>query len=217
MPPKRRVAILISGRGTNMQALIDACRAPNFPAEIITIISNVPNVAGLQKAEMAGISSEVVDHKRFSSRELFEDALHLALVASGAELVCLAGFMRLLSANFVKKWEGRMLNIHPSLLPAFKGLNTHERAIMARAEYGGCTVHFVSPEMDSGPIILQAAERILPDDTPETLAARVLKKEHICYPEALRLVAAGQAEIQGNQVIISGPTLPGLITGPAAN
>jgi phosphoribosylglycinamide formyltransferase-1 len=187
---KKRVAVLISGRGSNMVSLIEAAKAPDYPAEIALVVSNRPDAAGLAHARAAGIATEVVDHTRFGKdREAFEHALQAVLEQNRIELVCLAGFMRLLTPWFVEHWSGRLLNIHPALLPAFKGLNTHERAIATGAKTHGATVHFVVPEMDSGPIIAQAEVPVLTTDTPETLAARVLTVEHRIYPEALRRVA----------------------------
>lgn len=186
---KKKTAVLISGSGSNLQALIDACAAPEFPAEIIRVISNKAEAYGLTRAQAAGISTQVISHKDYPDRESFDTALHEALVACGAEIVCLAGFMRLLTPGFVEKWQGRMLNIHPSLLPAYKGLHTHRRALEAGETEAGCTVHFVVPEMDAGPILAQARVPIQPGDTESTLAARVLEQEHKIYPEALRQVA----------------------------
>ncbi len=191
---RKRVAILISGRGSNMVALIEAAKDPAYPAEIVLVVSNDPAAQGLLRAAAAGIKTAVVDHKTFGrDREAFERALHAELQKHGIELVCLAGFMRLLTPWFVRQWEGRLINIHPALLPAFKGLDTHARAIAAGAREHGATVHFVVPEMDSGPIILQGKVPVAPDDTEATLAARVLAVEHRIYPEALRLVAEGHA------------------------
>jgi phosphoribosylglycinamide formyltransferase-1 len=190
---RKRVAILISGRGSNMVALIDAAKVPTYPAEIVVVLSNDPSAAGLARAAEAGIKTAVVDHKPFGrDREAFERALQAELVANRVELVCLAGFMRLLTPWFVRQWEGRLLNIHPALLPAFKGLDTHARALAAGVKEHGATVHFVVPEMDSGPIILQGKVAIEPGDTEAALAARVLAVEHRIYPEALRLVIEGR-------------------------
>lgn len=195
---RKRVAILISGRGSNMVALIDAAKDPAYPAEIVAVISNDPAAQGLQRAASAGIATAVVDHKKYGKdRESFERALQTELEARHVELVCLAGFMRLLTPWFVRQWDGRMLNIHPALLPAFKGLDTHARAIAAGVREHGATVHFVVPEMDSGPIILQGAVPVEPGDTEAALAARVLAVEHRIYPEALRLVAEGHAGKKG--------------------
>jgi len=193
---KKRVAVLISGRGSNMTALIEAARAPDFPAEIVLVVSNRPQAAGLSRAHDAGIATALVDHTAFGEdRQAFEQALDAELVAHRIEIVCLAGFMRLLSPWFVSRWSGRMLNIHPALLPQFKGLHTHRRALEAGVTRHGATVHFVVPQMDSGPIVVQESVPVIADDTEETLAARVLEVEHRIYPQALRLVAEGrQAE-----------------------
>lgn len=198
------VAVLISGSGTNLQALIDACESDDFPARIALVISNNPGVKGLERAEKAGIPTKVINHRDFESREAFDDQLHEALNECGAKLICLAGFMRILDARFVNRWRNRMLNIHPSLLPAFKGLHTQERALEAGVRFTGCTVHFVNPELDDGPIIAQAAIAISAEDDPETLAAKVLEKEHIIYPQALKLVAEGKVRVVGNKVTIKG-------------
>lgn len=193
---RRRTAILISGRGSNMTALIEAARSPAFPAEIVLVLSNRPDAGGLARAAEAGIATAVVDHKLYGKdREAFERALDAALAAHGVELICLAGFMRVLTPWFVERWTGRMLNIHPSLLPAFRGLDTHRRALEAGVGEHGCTVHFVVPELDAGPTILQARIPVLPDDTEASLTARVLAREHEIYPEALRLVASGEVAL----------------------
>ena len=197
MTPRRRVAILISGRGSNMAALIEAARAKDYPAEIALVVSNRPDAAGLAFAASSGIATAVVDHKRFASREAFDAALDAALEKARIEIVCLAGFMRMLTTPFVGKWRGRMLNIHPSLLPEFKGLDTHARALAAGVKTHGCTAHFVVPELDSGPIILQEKVPVLAGDTAETLAARVLEAEHRIYPAALRLLADPDDEDEG--------------------
>jgi phosphoribosylglycinamide formyltransferase 1 len=194
------VAVLISGSGTNLQALIDACASPDYPARIVLVISNRDDAHGLKRAAMAGIPTLVIRHKDFPDRETFDAALDKAIEASGAQYVCLAGFMRVLTAGLVRKWEGRMINIHPSLLPSFKGMHTHKAALDAGVKIHGCTVHFVVPEMDSGPIIIQAAVQVLPDDTEETLAARVLKAEHAIYPYALRMLAGGTAWLENGKV-----------------
>lgn len=197
-----KLGILISGGGSNMEALLAACAAPDFPAEVAIVISNKQNAAGLETAAEAGVPTAVVDHKLFSDRETFEEALSELLSDAGVELVCLAGFMRLLQPSFVAHWTNRMINIHPSLLPAFKGLNTHDRVIDAGVRFTGCTVHFVRPEMDDGPIIIQAAIPVLPEDSPDSLAARVLTLEHRIYPEAVRLIATGKAVVDGDVVNI---------------
>jgi phosphoribosylglycinamide formyltransferase-1 len=192
---KKRVAILISGRGSNMRALIEAAKAKNYPAEIVLVISNVADAGGLEFAKQHGISTQVIEHNKFPSREIFDNAMDVALKTANTELVALAGFMRLLSPRFVDSWRGKMINIHPSLLPAYKGLHTHKRAIEAGEQFAGCTVHFVTPELDDGPTILQARVPVLTGDTEAALAARVLEQEHKIYPEALRLVAEGKAKI----------------------
>ncbi len=197
-----RTAVLISWRGSNLRALIAACAAPDFPAEIVAVIANRADAGGLAHAAAAGIASRVVPHRDYPSREAFDAALDAALRQAGAELVCLAGFMRLLTAPFVEAWRDRMINIHPSLLPAFPGLRTHERALEAGVRFSGCTVHYVRPEMDLGPIILQAAVPVLPRDDAERLAARILAAEHRAYPLALRLVAEGRAPVVGNRVVL---------------
>ena len=197
---KKRVAVLISGRGSNMTALIAAAKAPDFPAAIVLVVANVPDAAGLGYARQAGIATAVVDHRAFGAdREAFERALDAALQAQSIEIVCLAGFMRLLTPWFVKRWSGRLLNIHPALLPQFKGLHTHSRALAAGVSEHGATVHFVVPEMDAGPIILQAAVPVIAGDTEATLAARVLEVEHRIYPQALRLVAEGRAALPAGE------------------
>jgi phosphoribosylglycinamide formyltransferase-1 len=189
---RKRVAILISGRGSNMRALIEAARNPDYPAEIICVVSNRPDAVGLDFAMAANIATEVVDHKQYSSRETFEAALHQVLVSHNVELVCCAGFMRVMTPAILDHWRGRMLNIHPSLLPAYKGTHTHERALADGAKTHGASVHFVTPELDSGPVVAQAAVPILPGDSADTLTARVLEVEHPLYVKALALVASGQ-------------------------
>ena len=190
---RKRVAVLISGRGSNMAALIEAAKDPAYPAEVSLVLSNVPDAGGLEVAKASGVATQVVDHKPFGKdRAAFERALQAVLEQYRTEIVCLAGFMRILTADFVGKWQGRMLNIHPALLPHFKGLDTHRRALEAKAKQHGATVHFVMPEMDSGPIILQDAIEVRPDDTEATLAARVLTVEHRIYPQALKMLAEGR-------------------------
>ncbi|HUD88537.1 MAG TPA: phosphoribosylglycinamide formyltransferase [Xanthobacteraceae bacterium] len=196
---KKRVAVLISGRGSNMTALIEAARVRDYPAEIVLVVSNRPDASGLARARLSGIETAVVDHTAFGEdREVFERALETKLQAHLVDIVCLAGFMRLLTPRFVTRWSGRMLNIHPALLPQFKGLNTHRRALAAGVPHHGATVHFVVPEMDSGPIILQDSVPVVASDTEATLAARVLEIEHRIYPQALRLVAEGRATLDAN-------------------
>lgn len=202
---RKRVAVLISGRGSNMIALIEAAKASDYPAEIALVLSNDPNAKGLAYARAEGIVTAVVDHREFGKdREKFERAMQAELQAHRIELVCLAGFMRLLTSWFVSQWTGRMINIHPALLPAYKGLDTHARAIADGAEQHGATVHFVVPEMDSGPIILQGAVPVLDEDTADTLSARVLGVEHQIYPQALKLVAQGRVRIESNVCFIDG-------------
>ncbi|HEY1979164.1 MAG TPA: phosphoribosylglycinamide formyltransferase [Xanthobacteraceae bacterium] len=193
---RKRVAILISGRGSNMAALIDAAKAPDYPAEIVLVVSNRPDALGLVYAHEAGIATALIDHRPFGAdREAFERAIDTALDDHRIDLVCLAGFMRLFTPWLVSRWSGRMLNIHPALLPEFKGLHTHRRALEAGAKRHGATVHFVAAEMDSGPIIVQEAVPVLDGDTEETLSRRVLEAEHRIYPEALRRVAEGRVPI----------------------
>jgi phosphoribosylglycinamide formyltransferase-1 len=191
--PKKRVAILISGRGSNMSALIEAAKAPDYPAEIVGVLSNRAAAPGLAIAAAEGIATASLAQSKFPSRDMFEDVMTQTLESWDADIVCLAGFMRILGDDFVNHWEGRMINIHPSLLPLYKGLDTHERALADGATVHGCTVHFVTPGLDEGAAILQAQVPVLPGDTSETLAARVLVEEHRIYPEALRLLALGQA------------------------
>lgn len=214
---KKRVAVLISGRGSNLQALIEATRAADYPAEIVRVISNRPNAAGLERAASAGIATEVVDHKAFLGRDKFDAELDARLKACEADLVCLAGFMRLLTGRFVEAWRDRLINIHPSLLPAFPGLDTHARALAAGVRFTGCTVHFVRTEMDSGPIIVQATVPILPGDDEGRLAARVLEAEHRAYPLALALVAGGRTRVSGDTVQIDGAAVPeGVFLNPSS-
>jgi phosphoribosylglycinamide formyltransferase-1 len=186
---KARTAILISGRGSNMMALVEAARDPAYPADVVSVVSNRADAKGLEFAAANGISAKVIDHKAFASRQEFEAALDDYLRSVGTEIIALAGFMRVLTAGFISRWEGRMINIHPSLLPAYKGLHTHERAIADGAKSHGCSVHLVTPELDGGPVLLQAEVPVLAGDTPETLAARVLKEEHRIYPRALAMLA----------------------------
>ena len=198
---KLKLAVLISGGGTNLQALIDACSSDDYPAQIETVISNRPDAYGLKRAELAGIQTLCIDHKDYETREDFEDILHDAIKDSGAELICLAGFMRLLTPTFVGRWKDRMINIHPSLLPSYKGLHTHARAIEDGVQFGGCTVHYVRPEMDDGPIIMQAAVPIEADETEESLTKKVLKYEHILYPSAVKMIAEGKVRVSGRKCV----------------
>ena len=201
---RKRVVVLISGRGSNMAALMEAGKRPNCPYEIVAVISNRPEAKGLETAQAAGVATAVVDHKAFDTREAFEEVLHETLLTFGAELVACAGFMRIMTAGFVQRWEGRMLNIHPSLLPSFKGLHTHRRALEAGVCLHGATVHFVTAELDGGPIIIQGAVPVLPDDDEETLAARVLEVEHQIYPAALWQVAAGKCRLENGKMVKKG-------------
>jgi len=204
-----RVAVLISGRGSNMAALIAAARDTHYPAEIVLVLSNRPEAGGLDTARAAGITTAVIDHKPFGKdRIAFDTAMQAVLDRHKIELVCLAGFMRLLSTPFVERWQGRMLNIHPALLPAFKGLDTHKRAIETGATVHGATVHYVVPEMDAGPIVMQGAVTVRPDDTEQALAARVLEVEHRIYPAALKLVAEGRVRISGGRCLIDDRPAP---------
>jgi phosphoribosylglycinamide formyltransferase-1 len=199
-----RTAVLISGRGSNLEALIGAGARPGAAAEIALVISNRADAAGLQRAGAAGIPTETIDHRRFPAREDFDRILSDRLESSDIELVCLAGFMRVLSAWFTGGWHDRLLNIHPSLLPAFPGLDTHRRALAAGVRFSGCTVHFARAEVDAGPIIVQGVVPVRSGDTPDALAARVLKLEHRCYPLALELVASGRARVEDERVLIEG-------------
>ena len=206
---RKRVAILISGRGSNMAALIEAAKDKSFPAEIVLVLSNRPDAGGLDIARAAGIATVVVDHKTYGKdRVSFDRAMQSVLEQNRIELLCLAGFMRLLTTPFVRHWEGRMINIHPALLPAFKGLDTHQRALDAGAKLHGATVHFVVPEMDAGPIIMQGAVAVRADDSAQTLAARVLAVEHQIYPQALKLVAEGRVRIVDGRCLIDGVAVP---------
>lgn len=206
---RKRAAVLISGRGSNMIALIEAAKAADYPAEIAVVVSNDPQAKGLDYARSAGIPTAVVDHKPFGkNREAFERALQAELEKHNTDIVVLAGFMRLLTAWFVSQWDGRMINIHPALLPAFKGLDTHKRALEAGAATHGATVHFVVPEMDSGPIIAQGSVPVWQGDTEAALAARVLKIEHQIYPLSLKLIAEGRVRIENGICIIDGVAQP---------
>jgi phosphoribosylglycinamide formyltransferase 1 len=204
---KRRVAILISGRGSNMAALIDAAKAADFPAEIVAVISNRADALGLEKAAASGIKTEVIESKPFGKdRAGFEAILQRTLDEENVELICLGGFMRLFTAGFVQRWYGKMLNIHPSLLPSFPGLDPHGQALKAGVKLSGATVHFVIPETDAGPIVMQGAVEVADDDTAETLSQRILGIEHRIYPEALRLLASGKLRLEGDLCRIAGST-----------
>jgi phosphoribosylglycinamide formyltransferase 1 len=206
---RKRVAILISGRGSNMAALIEAAKDPGYPAEIALVLSNRADAGGLAMATQAGVTTAVLDHKPFGKdRAAFEAALQSVLDRHRIALICLGGFMRLFSAPFVERWSGRMLNIHPSLLPSFPGLDPHGQAIRAGVTISGATVHFVIPETDAGPIIMQAAVPVAGDDTAEVLAARVLQAEHRIYPQALRLLAEGRLRVTDGRCQVAGGILP---------
>lgn len=201
---RRRAGVLISGRGSNMVSLIEAARDPGFPAEIVCVIANRADAGGLSRAAALGVEALCIPHKDFGrDRAAHEAAIDAALRARGVELVCLAGYMRLLTPFLVNSWAGRMLNIHPSLLPAFPGLDTHARALAARVKLHGCTVHWVTEGMDEGPHLAQAAVPVLPDDTEASLAARVLAQEHVIYPLALRLAAEGRSGVAGDGAFLN--------------
>ena len=215
---KLQLGVLISGRGSNLQALIDACTETDYPAEIVIVISNRADAKGLDRARAADIPTRVIEHTAYGDRESFDRDVDAALQTAGAQLICLAGFMRILSAWFVGQWPDRVVNIHPSLLPAFKGTKSHAQALAAGVKISGCTVHFVSPEMDAGPIILQAAVPVLADDDEDSLAARVLTAEHQCYPRAVRLIAENRVIVEDGRVIVTdGATAAGPLFNPPAD
>lgn len=215
---KLQLGVLISGRGSNLQALIDACTETDYPAEIVIVISNRADAKGLDRARTADIPTRVIEHTAYGDRESFDRDVDAALRTAGAQLICLAGFMRILSAWFVGQWPDRVVNIHPSLLPAFKGTDSHAQALAAGVKISGCTVHFVSPEMDAGPIILQAAVPVLADDDEDSLAARVLTAEHQCYPRAVRLIAENRVIVEDGRVIVTdGATAAGPLFNPPAD
>jgi len=195
--------VLISGNGSNLQALIDACGLADFPAEIVVVISSKADAFGLERAKKSGIPALVLDHQDFASRALFDEEMQRLLDRHLVDVVCLAGFMRLLTPAFVHSWRDRLINIHPSLLPSFKGVHAHRDAIAAGVRISGCSVHFVRAEMDVGPIIMQAAVPVLPDDTEEVLGKRVLAQEHVCYPLALRWLAEGRLSVVDEKVVVS--------------
>src|SRR3712207_4683262 len=212
----RRVAVLISGRGSNMVSLIEAASAPGFPAEIALVLSNRPDAAGLEHAQAAGITTVFIGHKAHPTREDFEQAMDAVLREHGIEFICLAGFMRVLTDWFVERWSGKMVNIHPSLLPLYRGTQTHRRALEDGVLVHGCTVHFVVPELDAGPIIAQAAVPVVPGDTEESLAARVIVQEHRLYPHALRMICDGTALLENGRVVFSrGWDASGALHSPA--
>jgi len=197
---KTKIAVLVSGRGSNLQALIDAAKDESYPAEICLVVSNNPDAYGLERAREAGLETEVLNHRDYQSRESFEEALDNLIKLYGARIVCLAGFMRILTPWFCDRWRDLLINIHPSLLPSFKGLHTHERALETGVRIHGCTVHYVRPEMDAGPIIGQAAVPVLKGDTPDDLAARVLEAEHKLYPQCVALACSGKARVAAEHV-----------------
>ena len=203
MTARKRLAILISGRGSNMRALVEAARQPDYPAEVVAIVASRPEAAGLAWARGQGLPATLIDHKAYVARAAFDAAVDQVLSDAGVELVALAGFMRIQGADFVRKWQGRQLNIHPSLLPAFKGLRPQAQALAAGVKISGCTVHFVSEDLDGGPIIAQAAVPVSEDDSPASLSARILCAEHRLYPQALALVAAGRARLCQGRVRIA--------------
>jgi len=209
-----RVGVLVSGRGSNLQALIDAAADPAYPAAIALVISNVAGAYALERAERAGIPTLVIPHKPFPSREAFDAAMDEALRAAGIEIVCLAGFMRLLSPGFALAWRDRLINVHPALLPAFKGLHTHQRALDSGVRLHGCTVHLVTPDLDDGPILVQAAVPVLPGDDADRLAERVLVQEHRIYPLALRLLAEGRVRVDGNRAVVEAPAPDAALVNP---
>ncbi|TNE57437.1 MAG: phosphoribosylglycinamide formyltransferase [Alphaproteobacteria bacterium] len=196
-----KLGILISGRGSNMMSIIEACKDPEFPAEVALVISNRPGAAGLEKAQAAGIKTLTIDHKAYDGREPFEDAMTAALEAEGAQLIVNAGFMRIVTETFVNHWLGRNINIHPSLLPSFPGIHVHEQALKAGVKISGCTVHFVTAELDGGPIIGQAAVPVMEDDTPDTLAARILVEEHTLYPLCVRMISEGKVTYDNGRAV----------------
>ena len=204
-----KLGILISGRGSNLRALIESCSTPGYPAEIVTVVANRPDAAGLQYAAAAGIETQIIDHTAFADRSAFDAALDQALRQAGVDLVCLAGFMRLLTPAFVESWRDALINIHPSLLPSFRGLHTHRQTLEAGVRITGCTVHYVRSQTDTGPILVQAAVPVLPGDDEDTLAARVLTAEHQCYPLAVRMIADGQIRVENERAIIAAATPTG--------
>ncbi len=206
---KLKAGVLISGSGTNLQALLDAAAKPDYPVEIVLVISNKGEAYGLERAQAAGVATAVINHRDFDKRERFDDALDAALRDAGCDLVCLAGFMRLLTAGFVEGWNDRLINIHPSLLPSFRGLDAQAQALAAGVRIAGCSVHFVRAKMDVGPIIMQATVPVLDDDDADKLSARILEAEHRIYPLAVRLIGEGRVTVSGDMVRISGDDLNG--------
>ncbi len=211
---RMRTAVLVSGRGSNMAALLDAAADPSFPAEIVLVLSNRPDAGGLARAAAAGVPTAVADHRAYADRAAFEAAMQAQLEQAGVELVCLAGFMRVLTPWFINRWPERLVNIHPSLLPAYRGLHTHERALADGVRIHGCTVHLVVPELDAGPIIAQAAVPVHAADTPDTLAARVLAAEHRLYPLALSWLASGRVRHEAGRLIVDATETGGMLLSP---
>lgn len=207
----RRTAVLISGNGSNLEALLDATGRHGSSAEVVLVVSNKAEAFGLERARRRGVATRVIPHRDYGDREGFDAALDAALRAADVELVCLAGFMRLLTPGFVEAWRDRMLNIHPSLLPAFRGADAHAQAIASGVRISGCTVHIVRPEMDAGPILLQGLVPVLPGDDVEALSRRILEIEHVCYPRALELVASGRVRIAGERATVDDPDRAGLL------
>ena len=205
-----KLGVLISGRGSNLQALMAACAQDDYPAEIALVVSNQPQAAGLERAQSAGLATAAFDHRDFAERQDFEAEVDASLRGAGVELVCLAGFMRLLTADFLGRWPDRVINIHPSLLPAFPGIHVHQQVIASGARFSGCTVHFVRPEVDAGPIIMQSLVPLRPGDDADALAARVLATEHQFYPKAVMWIAEGRVRIKGNTVEVEGAETPPL-------
>ena len=201
---KLKLCILISGRGSNLKSLIDACKAKDFPAEIALVISNDTEAYGLKRAEESRVPNYVISHKEFSTRDHFDDTMAEKIKKYNVDLICLAGFMRILGDKFIDQWKNKIINIHPSLLPSFKGMNVHQRVIDSGVKFSGCTFHFVRCKMDSGPILLQAIVPVLPGDDAKTLAARILKQEHRVYPKAIKMIASGRVKITNEKVIIDG-------------
>lgn len=219
MSDRLKVGVVISGRGSNLQALLDACAQPDFPAEIVLVISNNPDVEGLRRAERAGVATDTIDHRDYGDRQSFERALTAALKQAGVTLVCQAGFMRIVTAEYLAHWHNRLINIHPSLLPAFPGLDTHRRALQSGVKLHGCSVHYVREEVDAGPIIGQAAVPVLEGDDEDSLAARVLAAEHRLYPLCLKLLAEGRVKVEGDIASVQGPAAtrePGTLLSPAS-
>jgi len=211
-----KVGVLVSGNGSNLQTLIDLCAAPDFPAEIVLVVSNKPGVVALDRAARAGIATAVIPHQGYPDRIAFDQAMDAALRTAGVEFICLAGFLRVLSELFVELWHDKIINIHPALLPNFKGLHTHAQALAAGVRFHGCTVHIVRPVLDDGPILVQAVVPVLAGDDEQSLAARVLKAEHRAYPLALTLIAQGRVQIDGNRALIDGkaPDAAALLMNP---